>query len=152
MKNAIASILLVAVLAALTTQPGAMAQQQTIYKWVDAEGVVHYTAQPPEGVDYDEVGIDTREPVETAAANDETADEQSREETGIPPEQPEMAATEPDPEMVTERCEQARRNVENLTQHANVLVSGDDGEQRQITEAERQRMLEEARQFIDEWC
>lgn len=152
MNKAIATILFAAAFAALTVQPDAMAKQQTIYKWVDAEGVVHYTAHPPEGIDYQEVGLETREPVESADAEGETEEGQDAKATGIPPEQPEMAATEPDPELVAERCGQARSNIENLTQRANVLIEGEDGERRQITDSERQGMLEEARQFIDEWC
>ncbi|MEE4303408.1 MAG: DUF4124 domain-containing protein [Wenzhouxiangella sp.] len=153
MKKTIVSTLLAALLTGFLALPGAVAQEQTIYKWVDEEGVVHYTARPPEGIDYEEVGIETREPVESATAGGEMADSgETAPAEGIPPAQPEMAAAEPDPEMVAERCAQARRNIENLTQRANVLIRGDDGEQRQISDEERQRMLQEARDFIDEWC
>ena len=151
MNKLIASALIAAALTGLGALPDAAAQEQTVYKWVDAEGVVHYTARPPEGVEYEVVGLETREPEEQAPDETEAAGEEAPAE-GIPPAQPEMASTEPDPEMVAERCEQARRNIENLTQRANVLIRGEDGERRQITEEERERMLQEARDFIDEWC
>ena len=151
MHKLIASVLIVAALAGLSPLPDAMAQQETIYKWVDEEGVVHYTARPPEDVEYEIVGLQTRERGESETSAGET-EETTDESEGIPPAQPEMAASEPDPELVAARCKQARSNVENLTQRANVLVRGEDGEQRQITDEERERMLEEARAFIEEWC
>lgn len=151
MNASITSALLAAVLIGLLSQSDAMAQQQKIYKWVDEEGVVHYTARPPDNVEFEQLGVATRDPAESESEAGQ-AEGEDDEASNIPPEQPEMAATEPDPEVVAERCEQARRNIENLTQRANVLIRGDDGERRQITDAERQSMLAEAQQFIDEWC
>ena len=52
-----AALSLAALLAALATTPETMAQE-TIYKWTDAEGTVHYTARPPEGVEYEVVDVD----------------------------------------------------------------------------------------------
>jgi len=151
MNKAIVTVLLAAVFAALTAQPEAMAQEQTIYKWVDAEGVVHYTARPPEDVDYEEVGIETREPVESATEGGETQDEEA-DTTNNPPEQPEMTQSRPDPEVMAERCAQARTNLESMNRYSNLTVEGDDGEQRPVSDAERREMIEETQQFIDEWC
>lgn len=137
-------------LAALATAPDAMAQE-TIYKWTDEEGVVHYTARPPEGVDYERVDVKNQRS-ESSAAEAGAREEAESERSSIPPEQPEMAAEGPDPAMVAERCQQARSNIENLTQRSNVLIRDDSGQRRQITNEERQRMLREARDFIDEWC
>jgi hypothetical protein len=153
MYKTIVGVLLAALLAGLSAGQGAVAQEQTIYKWVDEEGVVHYTARPPEGVDYQEVGIETREPVDSAAGDgggDDEAERTAEDDTATDPGERETLG--PDPEVVAERCEQARRNIENLTRYANVLVRGEDGEQREVTEEERKRMLEEARQFVEEWC
>ncbi|MDZ7791256.1 MAG: DUF4124 domain-containing protein [Xanthomonadales bacterium] len=152
MKWTIASTLLAIVVVGLTLQPEASAEEQTIYKWLDEEGVVNYTARPPEGVDYEEVGIETREPVEADAADSETQPAQDSAAETTPPEQPEMTRSEPDPEVVAERCAQARSNIDSLNQYQNVTVRGDDGEQRRISDEERTRMIEEAQAFIEEWC
>jgi len=143
---------LAALLVALASSPEAPAQE-TVYKWTDAEGTVHYTARPPEGVDYEVVDMaqQTRRSGTSQQSGDASSQSQG-EASSIPPEQPEMAAEGPDPEIVAERCEQARRNIENLTQRSNVLITGDDGERRQITDEERERMLQDARDFIEEWC
>jgi hypothetical protein len=153
MIKTMTSVLLAAVLAGLTAQPDAIAQQEAIYKWVDAEGVVHYTARPPEDVEFEKIGVEISDPEETSSGEGEMAgDGQAAEDDGMPPAQPEMAEAEPDPEVVAERCQQARSNIENLTQHANVMIRGEDGEQRRISEAERQQMLEDAQAFVDQWC
>lgn len=154
MQKAIACILLAAGLAAFLAQPEAVAQEQTVYKWVDAEGVVHYDARPPADGDYEEVGIKTREPVDPAGGSGEAAgDEQEPENQKTPPEQATIESTEPDPEVVAERCSQARSNIEKLNQHSNILIrDDDDGERRPISSEERERMLEKAQEFIDEWC
>lgn len=152
MKWTIASALVTVVFVGLTLQPDASAEEQTIYKWLDDEGVVHYTARPPDDVDYEEVGIESREPVEANTDNDETASGEDGGGERMPPEQPEMTRSEPDPELVAERCAQARSNIENLNRYQNVTVRGDDGEQRSVSDEERMRMIEEAQAFIDEWC
>ncbi len=153
MSKAIAGILLAAGLAGFMAQPEAVAQEQTIYKWVDVEGVIHYTARPPDDAEYEEVDINNREPLDSAADDGTMAEAgQPAEPASSPPEQPQMETTEPDPEMVAERCAQARDNLEKLNRHANLVISGEDGQRRAVTNEERQRMLEEAQQFIDEWC
>lgn len=151
MHKTIAGMTLVVLLAAGAQQPEALAQD-TVYKWTDQEGVTHYTARPPEDVEYEIVDIITRERVRGGQSNPAPADETESSAPSIPPEQPEMAPDEPDPELVAERCEQARRNIENLTTRNNVLIRGENDERRQITEEEREGMIEDARQFMDEWC
>ncbi len=152
MKWTIASTLLAVVVVGLTLQPDASAAEQTVYKWLDEEGVVHYTARPPEGVEYEEVGIESREPVEPDGGNGEAQPEEDDATESNPPEQPEMSRSEPDPELVEERCAQALSNIEDLNEYENATVRGDDGEQRQISDEERASMIEEAQAFIDEWC
>lgn len=148
--KALASILLAAALGLLAPAGDALADD-TVYKWMDEDGVVHYSARPPEGIEYEIVGVDTRdESRATEAADDRDAAPETA--AAEPPEQPEMARAEPDPELVAARCQQARQNLQNLTQRPNIVVRGDDGEQRQIGDDERQRMIDEARAFIDEWC
>lgn len=152
MNRTIITVLLAAAFAALMLQPlDVDAQEQVIYKWLDAEGVVHYTARPPDDVDYTIVDLETREPVENDAADgqDRDADESVSDDTTQPPE---TAQAGPNEEEMAERCEQARSNIEALNRYQNVTVEGEDGEQRTISDEERMNMLEEAQQFIDEWC
>jgi len=144
-------VLIAALLLGLLTAAAASATAETIYKWVDEEGVVHYSARPPEGVDFVEMGIELEEEQAPAPAPD-TQEAADANRPGEPPEQPEMTETEPDPEMVAERCRQARSNLENLLRRPNITIRGEDGEQRIIDDEERERIIEETQAFIDEWC
>lgn len=152
MNRLIVTALLAAAFAALMLQPlDVDAQEQIIYKWLDAEGVVHYTARPPDDVDYTVVNLETREPVEDDAADgqDRDLDDSASDDTT---QQPETAQAGPTEEEMAERCEQARSNIETLNRYQNVTVEGEDGEQRTISDEERMNMVEEAQQFIDQWC
>ena len=153
MHKAIISALLVAGLIGLMAAAEAAAQDQTIYKWVDAEGVVHYDARPPADGNYEEIDIRTREAVNSGSGNGEApADAQQAEPEQAPPGQAATEPAGPDPEVVAERCKQARDNMEKLNQRNNLLVRDDDGEPHVISSEERQQMLDEAQKFVDEWC
>jgi hypothetical protein len=141
------ALLALALVALLSIQPEVAAQEQKIYKWMDAEGVVHYTARPPEGVEYEEVSIELRDGRNAATGGGDPA-----RATEEPPRQPEMTPSEPEDEAMEERCAQARSNIEDLNRYENITVAGEDGEQRMISDEERQEMIDEAQGFIDEWC
>lgn len=133
---------------------GTIQASEEIYKWVDEDGVTHYSARPPEGIEYQRV---TTEADRAVARTDSTvatdSDEQEeRRATGNLPELAEIAAEEPDPELVAERCEQARNNLNWLTQRTRISVEGEDGEMRRLSEEERQAQIQENQAFIDEWC
>src|SRR5690349_16341050 len=124
--KAIASALIVATTAAilgLGVIAGAQANE-TIFKWTDEDGVVHYAAHPPEGVDYVELGVDMTPDAAAVPPASEPAEATAA--AAQPPELPEMTRTEPDPKVVAERCEQARSNLENLTRHMTIVVNDDD--------------------------
>lgn len=123
---------------------------ETIFKWTDEDGVVHYAAHPPEGVDYVELGVDMTP--DAAAVPPASEPAEARAAAAQPPELPEMTRTEPDPKVVAERCEQARSNIENLVRHTNIVVSDEDGQQRALSREQRQQMVDETQAFIDEWC
>ncbi|NBB94044.1 MAG: DUF4124 domain-containing protein [Gammaproteobacteria bacterium] len=148
--KATAPILITSLLLGLLVSPPVTGAEDTIYKWVDEEGVVHYSTRPPDGVDFVEMGIDLESNESPPATDAETTSSEQR--PAEPPEQPEMTEAEPDPEVVAERCRQARSNLENLTQRSNLTIRGDDGESRPLSDEEREGMIEDAQAFIDEWC
>jgi hypothetical protein len=123
---------------------------ETIYKWVDAEGVTHYSPHPPDGIEYERltaVGGSTR----AGTSTDETTAEPS------PEAMPEMPAvqrgeTGPDPEVVAERCEQARQNLAELTESTRIILREEDGSEQLLDQEGRQRTIEETEAFIEEWC
>lgn len=121
---------------------GSPAMAAKVYKWVDENGVVNFSAHPPkdtqstvirpktghsEPVTYDTPGQTTQE--QPAAAN--TA-QQSRK----------------DPE----RCEISRKNMDVLRTFGRVRVPNEDGSFHYLTEEEQQEKLKTTQQAIDESC
>jgi hypothetical protein len=128
--------------------------QEEIYKWVDEDGVTHFSARPPEGVEYDR--ITTRNNVVSRIAPQtvgETEDlEQEPDANNMLPELAEVDVQQPDPELVAQRCEEARSNLSWMTQRVQINRENEDGEIERLTEDERQQMIQETQAFIDEWC
>lgn len=123
-----------------------IAAEEVIYTWTDDDGVQHFSAQPPEGQDYrivDSIG---------AGAEAFSASENDEPRPSEPPVLPEMRQAEPDPEVVRERCEQARSNLEFLLQDRPALLQQNDGEPQPMDEETRQQMIEETEDFIADWC
>ncbi|AKS40827.1 DUF4124 domain-containing protein [Wenzhouxiangella marina] len=130
--------------------------QDEIYKWVDEDGVTHFSTQPPENVNYQRLDVRTRRTTDvaprTVGESEEGGDRADAAELGTLPEIPQIAAEAPDPELVAERCEQARENLMWLTERTRLSTEDEEGNRRVISEEERQRLIEETRAFITEWC
>jgi hypothetical protein len=136
-------ILACSVLLALST--GATAGQ--IYKWVDAQGNVHFGSQPPEGQDAAAVNPNISQPkaplppTKTPAADteQEAVDEKVKQD---------IAKQE------TERkkyCETVRTNLAQLKNNPRVRVE-EKGEMRRLTEEERQARIAESEKAVAENC
>lgn len=119
---------------------------RNIYTWTDEAGTRHFSAYPPQDTPYEIVegltGVRTAtpaSPTEAAAA-------------GELPEIPEMRETQPDPEIVAARCEQARTNLNLLRQDRPAVLQSEEGEPMPLEGERRQQMIAETEAFIDEWC
>lgn len=149
------SLPLFCLIATLGILAGTVQATDEIYKWVDEDGVTHYSARPPEGVEYQRMTTDADRATARTGASSTREGERPEEDdraTGDLPQLAEIAAEEPDPELVAERCEQARNNLNWLTQRTRISVEGEDGELRRLSEEERQAQIQENQAFIDEWC
>lgn len=130
---------------ALSAVPLFAAAEEIIYAWTDDEGVRHYAARPPLDRDY--------QIVRTMSGTSEES-EPVREAQPADPPAPlaAVAETEPDPDLVDERCEQARANLDLLTQDRPALLRDEDGEATPLDDERRQQLVEETEAFIEEWC
>jgi hypothetical protein len=133
-------------LMAVTLVAPAQAQTQAdkIYRWIDDEGVTHYTAHPPRGRNSTQIRSRTghSEPVNygTPGAGDQAAG----------PTTPQVEAVESARDQ--ERCAAARQNLETLQSMARIRVMGEDGEYRYLDDEERQQRALDSQRVVDETC
>ena len=118
-----------------------------VYKWVDADGVTHFSEHPPKNTQTEVIKPKTghSEPVnyESAApAGDDgaAAGQQQADEA--------MAQALKDPT----RCAAARKNMETLRNFGRVKVKGEDGSFHFLTSEEQQERIQSTQQAIDESC
>lgn len=139
-------ILTSSLLLALSTT--AMAGQ--VYKWVDAQGVTHFGAQPPQGQQATSINTAAPppKPAEPKAAEifDNQADpEQEAIDRKV---KQEVAAKEAERKKY---CETVRTNLAQLENNPRVRVEVD-GEVRRLGEEERQQRIGEAKKAIADNC
>ena len=134
-----------------------------IYRWVDDNGVVHFGNQPPIDVQATVVGESSSAPSRVSApataASGEPATEQADGE-------PELSYAEQRRQERDKRrneyseeqrrlrgeCEIMRRQRDWVEPSTQVLVEGDDGNPRRLSDEERLELLAEAKAFIAENC
>ncbi len=130
-------------------------QAAEIYKWVDEEGVTHYSQQPPPSGDADRVGVDTPPDEEIAREREEMEEtgerlEAQREQRREAEQQAQENAAER--ERRQQRCADLRASLQKLTENRRLLVPDEEGNVRRLSEEERQQRVAERRRQIDEQC
>lgn len=133
-----------------------------VYRWVDESGVVHFGSQPPPGIEATRVNVPKPPPAPPAPATTEAAGPGTAEE----PEEEELSyaqarrkeradrraeRTEERAEL-DRQCAAARQRVEWVEPGPRVLVTGDDGEPRRLTDGERDEILNDAKAFLADNC
>lgn len=148
------SVLLLLILAVFALPAGA----QTFYKWTDEQGNVHYTDEPPADGDYEEVrpaagpaaseAASASERMKAWRARQEEAEAREAERSS---ERQEAARAE---ESRRENCNRAREKVRVLEQNTRILLPPEEagGEPVRMSDDERLRQLEEAREQVAEFC
>ncbi|WP_296259521.1 MULTISPECIES: DUF4124 domain-containing protein [unclassified Pseudomonas] len=135
--------------AAVTLAIGvATAQAAQIYKWIDAQGVTHFDAQPPVGQSAQQ--LDTRKPVAPpplvpAPGRTESSQEQQAVDAKV---KKQVAAQEAKRK---EYCATQRTNLAQLQNNPRVREEVD-GEFRRFTEEERQARIAEVKKTLDDTC
>ena len=146
---AVLALLFYALAAAITG-----AQAASIYSWVDANGVQHFSAMPPpDRDDYQIVSIDGTTTLLNRTDNQSapvTADPPPEEETVITA--PDTTATIIDPEAVARNCERARQNIFYIDSRRRIVITEDNGEQRRLDDNERSALMQKSQDYIDENC
>lgn len=139
-------ILACSVLLALSS--GATAGQ--IYKWVDAQGNVHFGSQPPEGQEASAVNPNVSQPKlapppQPAKAESSAQIEQEKIDQKI---KSDVAKREAERKKF---CETVRTNLSQMENNPRIRIE-ENGELRRLTEEERQARIAESKKAIEENC
>jgi hypothetical protein len=125
---------------------GPLCMAGQIYKWVDAQGVTHFGAQPPQGQEATSVvtpSVPAGKPP-TLPRSDAIGDQQAIDKT-VKKQVAEQQA------QLKVFCEQARTNLAQLQNNTRIREEID-GEMRRLTDETRQERITEAQKQIAENC
>jgi hypothetical protein len=148
------SILFAFAALALAMTPPLLAD--TIYKWVDESGTVHYGERPPQGVDAElvtvasarkERGEDPYAETRAAQAEQKEADAERMVEASAAYEQQQQ-----DEARLQAACAAQKARLEQLIPRSKVLLQNPDGTSRMLGDDERLAMIDESQKFVDENC
>lgn len=150
-------VLLIAALSLALSLFSPALEAQTIYKWVDENGTVHYGERPPEGVEAEPVSVSspkvgTSQPNETYTDPGAAAQRRAREAEEQQQQIDLIAEQQGEAARIAAACESHRKRLEELVPRPKILLQNEDGTSRMLGDEERLQMIEESRQFIEEYC
>ncbi|MHC8317783.1 DUF4124 domain-containing protein [Pseudomonas sp. LB3P31] len=128
----------------LLVSPWCLAGQ--IYKWVDAQGVTHFDAQPPQGQEATTVvtpSVPAGKPASAARSN--VIGDQQAIDKSVKQQVAEQQA------QLKVFCEQARTNLAQLQNNPR-LREDVEGEMRRLTDQQRQERISETQKQIGDNC
>lgn len=121
-----------------------------IYQWTDASGQIHYSSQPPQGVQSTLVSTGSSKPKAPPApavvtppsdAEDSQKDIDAKVKQEVAKQQAELK----------KYCETLRTNLSQLENNPRISIE-ENGETRRLTEKERQAQMADAQKSIKENC
>jgi len=126
---------------------------QQIYRWVDDQGITHFSAQPPQ--DKDATRIEAKAPSPGPASA--PSSNKNRNNSLHDPEQDaldekianELLAQEAE---IDKFCKQNRENLAQLRNNPRLRYTDDDGQMHAVTDEIRQQRIVEAEQNIKDFC
>ena len=138
-----------------------IAQAGKYYRWVDENGVTHYTATPPEDRPSDTIKLKSTPPNSTTKKADDARETVPGNTTSPPGQRPEIPTMEtPQPAKLGQRtaedarnCAIARRNLETLNTRTQVRVKDPTtGEYRYTNSDEQSQAKADAQAKIKQYC
>tara|TARA_R110000850_G_scaffold970_2_gene5920 strand:+ start:3351 stop:3800 length:450 start_codon:yes stop_codon:yes gene_type:complete len=127
-----------------------VAAAEQMYRWIDDQGVPQFGQQPPEGKAYQRINVNSPPPPGGSLRAPEplpesaTADAPAEEDPSISDEA--LAAKR------AEQCARIRSNLQTMERNPRLSKTTEEGETVRIGEDERQRMMEQARADLAEFC
>ena len=126
-----------------------------VYKWTDAEGNVHYTAQPPTENNVEVEQIKPLPPIDSSAAIEtlqeqqsigQAIDEHKEDVTELEESKKKRAA------LRKENCLKVRKKLANINSSGRIRGVDEKGNVTRATDEERQHRISDAQEKIKIWC
>lgn len=133
---------------ALALSTTALAGQ--VYRWVDAQGVTHFSEQPPQGQQATTINTATPPPPSTEPKTTPTFQSIADPEQAAVDAKVKQEVAEQEVQR-RKYCESQRNNLAQLENNPRVRVE-DGGEMRRLGEEERQQRIAESKKAIEENC
>ncbi len=131
---------------------------QTIYKWVDTEGVTHFSARPPQNVEAERTAIRLRQSNRqalqaridsTSQRNAAVATRKKLEKEQATEDQANIAE---DKKIRADNCEKARTNLLTYNTARRLYRPQESGDREYLDDAELDSERAAAQKLVDEWC
>lgn len=155
----IAKILITVFIVAFVSMASDANAKDTVYRWVDDKGVVHFGDRPANAANAEEIEIQTREAKIIPPASDVERDAiyaQPSEPSRAQQQRDERAKNRQEAaelaQAIAAGCTQRRQIVAQLEPSTRVMVKGEDGEVYRMDDNERLKALAEAKAYIAEKC
>lgn len=126
-----------------------------IYKWVDENGQINYTQQPPSSGDAEVVKVPPPPPVDTEQAQqeiDQLIEQQETAEETQAETQQEADEAARQQAIFEENCRIAQQNYTQYENNPGRRVMDEDGNVTRLSEEERQQKLQELQEQIELYC
>ncbi|MEW5944069.1 MAG: DUF4124 domain-containing protein [Pseudomonadota bacterium] len=138
------------------------AHGEQLYKWVDSDGKVHYTDQPPPAkAEKKPLNIKVQPAAQTAVGEEKKPVAKSTAEKEQEFRQRRVAAEEAQAKREKEQadarekernCAQARGNLRNLQEGGRTVQYDAKGEKVYLDDTARQQAIVDAQKAVDSWC
>lgn len=126
-----------------------------VYKWIDEDGQVHYSQQPPPGQQAEMIKAPPPPAIDPAKAQQEidtlikqqSSDEQTHEDKNIQSQKEQERDNQ-----LEKNCHAAKQNLQAYQDNPGRRLIDNDGNVTRPTEEQRQQKIKEAQQKIKEFC
>lgn len=126
------------------------ASASSVYKWVDAQGMTHFGAQPPEGQKATEINTAAPEPATPPAPNESAINKPDPQQREIDDKVKEQVAAQESER--AEYCEKTKTNLAQLKNNPRLQVEKEDGKMARLSEKERQQKITDTQKQITDNC
>lgn len=133
----------------------AMAQSASaqVYRWVDDEGKVHFTDQPPPGEDVERVDVKTSK---SSVSGEEVAEQRRAQLEALQSEREAREKARADAASERrerkEKCEAARERYNNVVWKKKIHEIDEQGNKTYLSDADEDRVKREAADAVSEFC